>query len=234
MFGKSSNRRGNKEQNRRPFGNFWKFWKSTKETVDEPSDTADGRNTESVGKENPVRESDLYSHFEAEGEAWVLACLLNAENLLNTEESNRGEEFQGASRGRQHRSARRGGIRRWERERRESQACMAQQAVETQKKRDALGLVGVCVEVVKVTETNCVGPGGNVMDLSLEVLTQLRWVTWNFKQVLPQISIHKVEYVLNDRLYKLFNETKAEFRLHGKSTTERLLYHGTKAANVNR
>ena len=228
MFGKSSNRRDNKEQTGRPFRKFWKFWKSAEETVDEPSDTADGPNNESVGPEAPFRVTDLHPLVKAEWEACVHTFLSDTQrNWVNIAQSYSAQEIQGGSRGRGHRTGRRGGIRR-------CSACRAQQTVECQKKRDALELVGACVEVVKVTETKCIGPRGHVMDLSLGVLTQLERVTGNFKSVLPQIRIQKVEYVLNERLYTLFNETKAEFRLHGKSTEEMLLYHGTNADNVDR
>jgi hypothetical protein len=94
--------------------------------------------------------------------------------------------------------------------------------------------VGAWVDVVKVSSSNRLLPGGDAIDLSHGVLMQLKWVSWNFKGELPNMRIHKIEYVLNKRLYEIFTATKTELKLHGKPTKEMLLYHGTEPENVNR
>jgi hypothetical protein len=127
--------------------------------------------------------------------------------------------------------------RSWEKEgqqRQQELARRAQQAAERQKKRDALKLVGAWVDVVKINAANRLVPGGDAIDLTHEVLTQLKWVSWNFKKELPNIRIHKIEYVLNPRLYRIFEQTKNELRRHRKSTKEMLLFHGSTQKNVNR
>jgi len=115
----------------------------------------------------------------------------------------------------------------------EELARRAAQAAERQEKKDSLKLVGAWIEVVKVTAGR-VGPGGDAIHLSLPVLKQLKWVSWNFKRELPNMRIQKIEYVLNETLYDVFSKAKDEFRRHGKNTKEMLLFHGTKPENVNR
>ena len=115
----------------------------------------------------------------------------------------------------------------------EELARRAAQAAERQEKKDALKLIGAWIEAVKVTGGR-VGPGCDAIHLSLPVLKQLKWVSWNFKRELPNTRIQKIEYVLNETLYDTFNKAKEEFRRHGKNTQEMLLFHGTKPENVNR
>jgi multidrug efflux pump subunit AcrA (membrane-fusion protein) len=132
-------------------------------------------------------------------------------------------------------------IARQQREERQRQAEIARQQREEQELRerelrrlqDALvRQVGAQVEVRRVYGASLLSPGGAVTDqLSSAILTQLSHVKQNFAKNLP---IKKIEYILNDALYKIFNNTKAELRKHKKNTKEVLLFHGTSPNNVDR
>jgi hypothetical protein len=100
----------------------------------------------------------------------------------------------------------------------------------------ALRNVGAHVEVIGVTQDFRFAHNVSTRpcDLSLRVLENLKWVAFNFKRELPGNKITKIEFILNDRLYKRFQKTRDEFKRLGKSTKELLLYHGTAASNVNR
>jgi len=127
---------------------------------------------------------------------------------------------------------------------RQRQAEIARQQREEQELRerelrrlqDALvRQVGAQVEVRRVYGASLLSPGGAVTDqLSSAILTQLSHVKQNFAKNLPNIPIKKIEYIFNDALYKIFNNTKAELRKHKKNTKEVLLFHGTSPNNVDR
>ena len=135
-------------------------------------------------------------------------------------------------------------IARQQREERQRQAEIARQQREEQELRerelrrlqDALvRQVGAQVEVRRVYGASLLSPGGAVTDqLSSAILTQLSHVKQNFAKNLPNIPIKKIEYIFNDALYKIFNNTKAELRKHKKNTKEVLLFHGTSPNNVDR
>ena len=107
--------------------------------------------------------------------------------------------------------------------------------LERERKRTALMAVGAHVVVVRTCLASPVPSyWGPAEELSFDILAQLKMVCYNFKVGLPHKRIWKVEYVMNKALYEKFNETKQKFRAHGKSTKELLLFHGTKAKNINR
>jgi hypothetical protein len=99
-------------------------------------------------------------------------------------------------------------------------------------KANALKSVDAHVEVVRAP--NYLRLEGDAMNLSAEILEQLKWVVWNFRRELPHIQIIKIQYVMNETLYNLFEQTRREYRQQGKSTKEMLLFHGTKPENVDK
>jgi hypothetical protein len=135
-----------------------------------------------------------------------------------------------------HRYGRRHDNKKYERRGQKHQEELARRAArsaERQEKKDALKLVGVWIDVLKVTGGH-IGPGGDPVHLSFPILNQLKLVSSNFKGELPNLRLKKIDYVLNETLYDIFKQTKTEFRREGKDTKEQLLFHGTKAENVNR
>jgi len=107
--------------------------------------------------------------------------------------------------------------------------------VEREKKRNALTAVGIHVVVVRTCPpSHILSYWGPAEELSFDILAQLKMVCYNFKRGLPRKRIWKVEYVMNKALYEKFSETKRKFREHGKPAKELLLFHGTKAKNINR
>ena len=79
------------------------------------------------------------------------------------------------------------------------------------------------------------GWAGHVRELTPAILEQMRVIKENFLQNLPGSTIIKIEYIMNDTLYKQFNDTKAKFRNSPrKSTKEVLLFHGTKPENIDK
>ena len=118
-----------------------------------------------------------------------------------------------------------------------------QEALERQKKekerqererqrRKALGSVGAHIEVRSLNGWRS-QTGIDVSQLTPAILKQLKTVKDNFN--VPGCNIIKIEYIMNDALYKQFNDTKAKFRsLPGRSTKEEILFHGTNPRNVDR
>jgi hypothetical protein len=79
-----------------------------------------------------------------------------------------------------------------------------------------------------------VGFAGSIMKDELSRLTpamlnQLKSVKETFIKHFP---VKKMEYVMNDRLYKQFDETRQEFKRLGRASNEVLLFHGTNPRNV--
>jgi hypothetical protein len=98
----------------------------------------------------------------------------------------------------------------------------------------ALEAVGAHVAVRRANSFGFLQSDGNMSDLTPAILKQMRIVKDNFSKNLPTLTISKIEYIMNDALYQQFNNTKAEFRQFGRNTKELLLFHGTKAQNVDR
>ena len=120
-----------------------------------------------------------------------------------------------------------------EKEREEKKRKGREEWERRRKKKEVLRQVGVHVDVRRVKGGSLVW-GGNAIDLSPAILTQVGHVKDNFLKNLPNFRIIKIEYVMNDALYKIFNDTKAELRKHGRSTKEMLLFHGTNPQNVDK
>jgi hypothetical protein len=99
-----------------------------------------------------------------------------------------------------------------------------------QRKQAELQQVGVYVDVRPINGWGSL----DARDLSSAILKQMKVVKACFLKNLTTFTISKIEYVMNDALYKLFNDTKAEFRKFGKSTREMLLFHGTHPQNVDK
>jgi hypothetical protein len=80
-----------------------------------------------------------------------------------------------------------------------------------------------------------VGIFGEFMDddlnyLTQAMLTQLKAIKDSFSKAFPVL---RIEYIMNDRLYKQFKDTRATFRRLGRNSQEVLLFHGTFASNIN-
>lgn len=100
--------------------------------------------------------------------------------------------------------------------------------------RAPIRIDGVAVAVCHVSLLGSLRSGGNVSDLTPAILEQMKTVKINFLENLPNYTISKIEYIMNDVLYIRFNNTRAEFRKTGRSTKEVVLFHGTNPQNINR
>ena len=94
--------------------------------------------------------------------------------------------------------------------------------------------VGTDVAVCYVNLWGTLTQGGDVGNLTPAILKQMNIIKNNFMQNLPNHTIVRIEYIINDALYNQFNNTKAEFRKFGRNTQEVLLFHGTHPQNVDR
>ena len=123
-----------------------------------------------------------------------------------------------------------------EEERRRFQALQKQMKDDLQKekafknkKQEIEGKVGVPVKVRRIDK------GGIMRDEDLHkltpaMITQMKTVTEQFAKLHP---VKKIEYIMNDSLYKQFDETRAKFRSIGRGTKEVLVFHGTDRKNIN-
>jgi hypothetical protein len=123
-----------------------------------------------------------------------------------------------------------------EEERRRFQALERQMKDDLQKRKASEAMkqeikekVGVPVKVRRIDK------GGVMRDESLHMLTpamitQMKTLTEQFAKLHP---VKKIEYIMNDSLYKQFKETRAKFRSMGRGTKEVLVFHGTDRKNIN-
>jgi len=70
--------------------------------------------------------------------------------------------------------------------------------------------------------------------LTPSIIRQIKVIKRNFAKHYPDKIIKKIEYVVNDTLHQMFEETKRRFLRSGRSTHERVLFHGTAPENINR
>lgn len=101
-------------------------------------------------------------------------------------------------------------------------------------KEASLQEIGVQVDIRSMNQWGSLGQGGNAHDLSMAILKQMKIIKRSFLKNLPNLTIKKIEYIMNDNLYNQFNATKAEFRKYGRNTKEMLLFHGTNQQNMDR
>lgn len=62
------------------------------------------------------------------------------------------------------------------------------------------------------------------------ILRQMKIIKESFSETFP---VTKVEYIMNDRLYKRYDETRATLRQKRRNANEVLLFHGTKENYIN-
>jgi hypothetical protein len=66
--------------------------------------------------------------------------------------------------------------------------------------------------------------------LTPAMIAQMKAVTEQFAKVQP---VTKIEYILNNNLYKQYEDTRGKFRKQGRGTKEVLVFHGTDVKNIN-
>jgi len=71
-------------------------------------------------------------------------------------------------------------------------------------------------------------------NLTLSILDKMLYIKKIWRQTLPQNEITKIEYVMNEDLYVQFKAAKAELERSSRPSTEKIVFHGTAAANINR
>jgi hypothetical protein len=97
------------------------------------------------------------------------------------------------------------------------------------KKQELQAKVGAPVAVRHI------GKWGGLTDGDLDKLTpamlvQMKTVTAQFAKIHPVI---KIEYILNNNLYKQYEDTRSKFKKQGRGSKEILVFHGTDVKNIN-
>src|SRR5277367_1468213 len=92
--------------------------------------------------------------------------------------------------------------------------------------------VGTRIVVRRLKPAGPPSEGGN--RLTSSILSQLKEVHDMFKKSYPFKEVIKIEYLMNDKLYKGFNDRKRRFRREGRNARETLLFHGTHPDNIKR
>jgi hypothetical protein len=97
------------------------------------------------------------------------------------------------------------------------------------KKQELQAKVGAPVAVRHI------GKWGGLTDGDLDKLTpamlaQMKTITEQFAKLHPVL---KIEYILNNNLYKQYEDTRSMFKKLGRGTKEVLVFHGTEVKNIN-
>jgi hypothetical protein len=69
--------------------------------------------------------------------------------------------------------------------------------------------------------------------LTTDVVNQLAEVKRSFSKAFPSITVNKVEWIINEKLMETYEEAKRKLKAAGRSTDEKLLFHGTPLCNIN-
>ena len=70
--------------------------------------------------------------------------------------------------------------------------------------------------------------------LTLSYLKRITDIKKIWSKYLPGEAITKIEYIMNDDLYALFKAAKTDLEKHKRPCTEKILFHGTAAGNIDR
>ena len=97
------------------------------------------------------------------------------------------------------------------------------------KKQELKKKVGVSIEVRRIGRNGIMG-NEDLDKLTPAIIDQMKKVKEQFAKL---HRVKKIEYIMNDYLYKQFDETKAKFRSMGRGTNEALVFHGTDRNNIN-
>ena len=97
----------------------------------------------------------------------------------------------------------------------------------TRKQKEIENIVGCPVTVRRV--------GSMITNDDLSRLTQAILIQLKSIKDLSSkaFSVIRIEYVMNDRLYRQFDETRTAFRRLGRNSQEVLLFHGTNPSNID-
>jgi hypothetical protein len=96
-------------------------------------------------------------------------------------------------------------------------------------KREIEAKVGVPVKVRRIGRQGAM-TDEDLHKLTPAMITQMKTATEQFAKLFP---VTKIEYIMNDYLYKQFDETRAKFKSTGRGTKEVLVFHGTDRKNIN-
>jgi len=97
------------------------------------------------------------------------------------------------------------------------------------KEQEVQKMIGCTVTISRAGIFRGIGDDG-FHKLTPAMLSQLKQLKNLFSD---SFQIKKIEYVLNDQLYRQFDETKSKFRRMKRSCQEVLLFHGTKQSNID-
>jgi hypothetical protein len=79
----------------------------------------------------------------------------------------------------------------------------------------------------KITEAS-------IDELTPEVVQHLKHVKETFARSISEMTITKLEWIVNPRLEAQFEQTRTQLKAAKHSTQELLLFHGTEAGNINK
>jgi len=92
--------------------------------------------------------------------------------------------------------------------------------------------VGAHIAVRRLSPSGPSSQGRN--NLTKEIVWQLEQACNMFRKSFPDKTIIKIEYIMNDKLYNGFDDTRKRFRRQGTNTNEMILFHGTNPSNIDR
>lgn len=94
--------------------------------------------------------------------------------------------------------------------------------------------VGIPIIVRDVDARKEFSPNEKIDVLTPAILRQIGVVKRNFAKHYPEKTIHKIEFIVNDELFRGFEDTKRRMCRAGRSTHEKVLFHGTAPQNIDR
>ena len=99
----------------------------------------------------------------------------------------------------------------------------------TRKQKEIQNIVGCPVTVRRVGFDGMI-TNDDLSRLTQAILIQLKSIKDLFSKA---FSVIRIEYVMNDQLYRQFDETRTAFRRLGRNSQEVLLFHGTNPSSID-
>jgi hypothetical protein len=109
------------------------------------------------------------------------------------------------------------------------EAALRNHSEDYQKQQELRRTVGCPVRVRHAVNGNVIKED-SLNKLTNAMIQQLKTVRETFAS---HQEVKRIDYIINDNLYKQFDEARSELRSCGRSGQEQLLFHGTNQRNIN-